>query len=69
MIYEAADNGITIFVTTHYMDEAEYCDRISIMVQGKIAALAAPKDMKKEYNAATMDEVFRKLVAGTFNQE
>ena len=48
MIYEAADNGITIFVTTHYMDEAEYCDRISIMVHGKIAALAAPKDMKKE---------------------
>ena len=69
MIYEAADNGITIFVTTHYMDEAEYCDRISIMVHGKIAALAAPKDMKKEYNAVTMDEVFRKLVAGTFNQE
>ena len=69
MIYEAADNGITIFVTTNYMDEAEYCDRISIMVHGKIAALAAPKDMKKEYNAVTMDEVFRKLVAGTFNQE
>ncbi len=69
MIYEAADNGITIFVTTHYMDEAEYCDRISIMVHGKIAALASPKDMKKEYNAVTMDEVFRKLVAGTFNQE
>lgn len=69
MIYEAADNGITIFVTTHYMDEAEYCDRISIMVHGKIAALAVPKDMKKEYNAVTMDEVFRKLVAGTFNQE
>ena len=69
MIYEAADNGITIFVTTHYMDEAEYCDRIPIMVHGKIAALAAPKDMKKEYNAVTMDEVFRKLVAGTFNQE
>lgn len=69
MIYEAADNGITIFVTTHYMDEAEYCDRISIMVHGKIAALAAPKDMKQEYDAATMDEVFRKLVAGTFNQE
>ncbi len=69
MIYEAADNGITIFVTTHYMDEAEYCDRISIMVHGKIAALAAPKDVKKEHNAVTMDEVFRKLVAGTFNQE
>ena len=69
MIYEAADNGITIFVTTHYMDEAEYCDRISIMVHGKIAALAAPKKKKKEYNAVTMDEVFRKLVAGTFNQE
>ena len=69
MIYEAADNGITIFVTTHYMDEAEYCDRISIMVHGKIAALAAPKDMKKEYNAVTKGEVFRKLVGGTFNQE
>lgn len=69
MIYEAADSGITIFVTTHYMDEAEYCDRISIMVNGKIAALASPNDMKKEYNAETMDEVFRKLVAGTFNKE
>ena len=69
MIYEAADSGITIFVTTHYMDEAEYCDRISIMVNGKIAALASPNDMKKDYNAETMDEVFRKLVAGTFNKE
>lgn len=69
MIYEAADSGITIFVTTHYMDEAEYCDRISIMVNGKIAALASPNDMKKEYNAETMDEAFRKLVAGTFNKE
>ena len=69
MIYEAAESGITIFVTTHYMDEAEYCDRISIMVNGKIAALASPNDMKKEYNAETMDEVFRKLVAGTFNKE
>lgn len=69
MIYETADSGITIFVTTHYMDEAEYCDRISIMVNGKIAALASPNDMKKEYNAETMDEVFRKLVAGTFNKE
>lgn len=69
MIYEAVESGITIFVTTHYMDEAEYCDRISIMVNGKIAALASPNDMKKEYNAETMDEVFRKLVAGTFNKE
>lgn len=69
LIYNFASIGVTIFVTTHYMDEAEYCDRISIMVQGKIAAIAAPKDIKKEYNAATMDEVFRKLVAGTFNQE
>lgn len=69
MIYDAADNGITIFVTTHYMDEAEYCDRISIMVHGKIVALATPKDMKQEYNAANMDEVFRKLVAGSFNRE
>ena len=66
MIYSAANDGITIFVTTHYMDEAEYCDRISIMVQGKIAALASPKELKDKYNAKDMDEVFRKLVEGTY---
>lgn len=67
MIYEATENEITIFVTTHYMDEAEYCDRVSIMVHGKIVALESPSNMKKEYNATSMDEVFRKLVAGSFN--
>lgn len=58
MIYQAADKGITIFVTTHYMDEAEYCDRISMMVDGVIAALDTPTNLKKYYEVATMDEVF-----------
>lgn len=61
MIYEAADRGITVFVTTHYMDEAEYCDRVSIMVDGKIEALDSPSDMKKEFHAQSMDEVFQQL--------
>lgn len=61
MIYQAADQGVTIFVTTHYMDEAEYCDRISIMVDGKIEALASPAELKIQYNANSMDEVFLKL--------
>jgi len=61
MIYEAAERGITVFVTTHYMDEAEYCDRVSIMVDGHIDALASPADLKERYEAASMDEVFRKL--------
>jgi ABC-2 type transport system ATP-binding protein len=58
LIYEAAENGITVFVTTHYMDEAEYCNRVSMMVDGKIAALDSPSNLKREYNAKTMDEVF-----------
>lgn len=58
MIYEAAESGITIFITTHYMDEAEYCNRISMMVDGKIAALDSPANLKKQYNADTMDDVF-----------
>ena len=58
LIYEAAEDGITIFVTTHYMDEAEYCNRISMMVDGKIAALDSPTNLKNQYNAETMDEVF-----------
>lgn len=62
MIYNAANSGITIFVTTHYMDEAEYCDRISIMVNGEIAALDSPKNLKEKFNVNTMDHVFRKLV-------
>ena len=61
LIYEAADKGITVFVTTHYMDEAEYCNRVSIMVDGKIEALGTPSDLKKEFNSATMDDVFLKL--------
>jgi len=58
MIYEAAEKGTTIFVTTHYMDEAEYCNRISMMVSGKIAALGTPEELKKGFNASNMDEVF-----------
>lgn len=61
MIYEAADAGITVFVTTHYMDEAEYCHRVSIMVDGRIDALDTPQQLKKTYGAVSMDEVFLKL--------
>jgi ABC-2 type transport system ATP-binding protein len=61
MIYEAAASGLTVFVTTHYMDEAEYCHRVSIMVDGKIEALDSPKALKKTFNASSMDEVFLKL--------
>jgi ABC-2 type transport system ATP-binding protein len=61
MIYQAADNGITIFVTTHYMDEAEYCNRVSIMVDGKIEALDTPAELKKIYHSESMDDVFLKL--------
>ncbi len=61
LIYEAAHGGVTLMVTTHYMDEAEYCDRISMMVDGKIGALDTPRNMKKQFNAGDMDEVFRKL--------
>lgn len=61
LIYEAAASGITIFVTTHYMDEAEYCNRVSIMVDGKIDALGTPGELKHQFGAASMDEVFLKL--------
>ena len=61
MIYQAAETGITIFVTTHYMDEAEYCNRVSIMVDGRIEALDTPLQLKKSYEAESMDEVFLKL--------
>lgn len=61
MIYQAADKGITVFVTTHYMDEAEYCNRVSIMVDGRIEALDTPSQLKLTYAAASMDEVFLKL--------
>lgn len=61
-IYQAADRGMTVFVTTHYMDEAEYCDRVSIMVDGKIAALDTPAALKRRYAAENMNEVFFKAV-------
>ncbi|MEI8060470.1 MAG: ABC transporter ATP-binding protein [Ferruginibacter sp.] len=61
MIYQASDLGITIFVTTHYMDEAEYCSRVSIMVDGRIEALDTPAQLKQTYGAVSMDEVFLKL--------
>ncbi len=61
MIYETAARGITVFVTTHYMDEAEYCDRISIMNEGKIVALDTPGNLKKQYNASSVEEVFIKI--------
>ncbi len=61
MIYQASDMGITVFVTTHYMDEAEYCSRVSIMVDGKIEALDTPAELKRMYNSASMDDVFLKL--------
>ena len=61
LIYDAADRGITVFVTTHYMDEAEYCDRVSIMVDGRIEALDSPSQLKKNFAAETMDEVFQRL--------
>lgn len=64
LIYDAADNGVTIFVTTHYMDEAEYCDRISIMVDGKIKALDTPHNLKSTYHADSMDDVFYELARG-----
>lgn len=61
MIYEATAAGITVFVTTHYMDEAEYCNRISIMVDGRIEALDTPENLRKNYSASSMDEVFYQL--------
>lgn len=61
MIYKAADEGTTVFVTTHYMDEAEYCNRVSIMVEGRIAALDTPQAMKASFGAETMNEVFLHL--------
>lgn len=61
LIYQAANRGITIFVTTHYMDEAEYCDRISMMVDGHIRALDTPDGLKRRFDARNMDEVFQKL--------
>ena len=61
LIYQAADRGITVFVTTHYMDEAEYCNRISIMVDGQIKALDTPARLKEQFGVETMDDVFQQL--------
>jgi ABC-2 type transport system ATP-binding protein len=61
LIYEASDQGVTIFVTTHYMDEAEYCNRISVMVDGRIEALDSPGAIKQQYGAATMEDAFYTL--------
>jgi len=61
MIYEASARGITVFVTTHYMDEAEYCNRVSIMVDGRIDALDSPKKLKQHFMVNSMTEVFYKL--------
>jgi ABC-2 type transport system ATP-binding protein len=67
MIYEAASRGITVFVTTHYMDEAEYCDRISIMNEGRIVALDTPDELKRQYNSASVEEVFIKIARPVIN--
>lgn len=61
LIYEASSKGITVFVTTHYMDEAEYCDRVSIMNDGKIVALDTPTELKNQYSASSIEEVFVKI--------
>ena len=68
MIYKAASKGVTVFVTTHYMDEAEYCDRVSVMVDGRIEALDSPAALKERYGAKDMDEVFTKI-AGKAERE
>jgi ABC-2 type transport system ATP-binding protein len=69
LIYAASDMGITIFVTTHYMDEAEYCNRISIMVDGKIEALDTPEKLKQQFNTDSMDDVFYELARGAKRAE
>lgn len=65
MIYETASRGTTVFVTTHYMDEAEYCDRVSIMVEGRIGAIGTPEELKRTYDASSLDEVFVRLARPT----
>ena len=64
LIYEAADRGMSIFVTTHYMDEAEYCNRISMMVDGEMKACDTPANLKKQFGVGTMDEVFYEMAIG-----
>lgn len=69
LIYQAASQGMTVFVTTHYLDEAEYCNRVSIMVDGKVAALGSPAELKEKYHATTMDEVFRVVAKSATRDE
>jgi ABC-2 type transport system ATP-binding protein len=69
LIYDAAEKGVTVFVTTHYMDEAEYCNRVSIMVDGKIEALDTPHNLKNKFSASSMDEVFYQLARGARRTE
>lgn len=69
MIYEAANNGITVFVTTHYMDEAEYCNRVCILVDGEIKALNSPAGLKETYNADSMNDVFVMLARSAKRNE
>lgn len=64
LIYAASQRGITVFVTTHYMDEAEYCDRVSIMVDGRIDALDSPRALRETYGVTSMEEVFQRLARG-----
>jgi ABC-2 type transport system ATP-binding protein len=64
LIYEAASGGMTVLITTHYMDEAEYCDRVSIMVAGRIGALGTPMELKQQFATATIDEIFVRLARG-----
>lgn len=65
LIYAAAARGTTVFVTTHYLDEAEYCDRVAIMVDGRVAALGTPEELKRDFATDTLDEVFVRLARGT----
>ena len=69
LIYETAEKGVTIFVTTHYMDEAEYCNRISIMVDGRIKALDSPSNLKKQYSVDSMSKVFFEIARGAQRSE
>ena len=69
LIYKASSDGMTVFVTTHYLDEAEYCNRVSIMVDGRIKALDSPAELKRRYGASTMDEVFRIVASDATRSE
>lgn len=68
LIYEASERGITVFVTTHYMDEAEYCNRVSIMVDGRIEAMDSPRLLKTKYQSDSMDDVFHQLARNATRQ-